>query len=103
MTTKDVGARNGRHLDFLAFYVSMPIEHHPKTSHRNGDGMSHLPSHENGIDVDVTTKKDPGPDLEQIATADKGVNQDRKLDQMPTIPKVLKPPMSNIEITSGTQ
>jgi transposase InsO family protein len=44
MTTKDVSARHGRHLDFLAQFGGMRIEHRPGTSHGNGDGMSRRPA-----------------------------------------------------------
>ncbi len=44
MTTKEVGTIQGRHLDFLAQFKGMTIEHRPGVSHRNGDALSRRPS-----------------------------------------------------------
>jgi hypothetical protein len=44
MTTKEVGTIQGRHLDFLAQFKGMRIEHRSGAVHRNADALSRRPN-----------------------------------------------------------
>jgi transposase InsO family protein/predicted aspartyl protease len=58
MTAKDVSAVQARHLDFLAQFKGMDIQHRPGTSHGNGDSLSRRPDRPAKVD-DLTGNGEP--------------------------------------------